>query len=160
MKVSRRHGRLRLQLDPVEVALLDSMFDELAAVAGADMAGDAAAAADPVVQRLYPAAHPGDPEADAEYRSLTQESLRSERLARIEACAADIAAGRDVDLGDADVAERWIKVLNDLRLALGVRLEISEDDDPATEIDETDQPRLIYHWLTAVQDTVVTALMG
>jgi hypothetical protein len=159
VKVSRRHGRLRLQLDPVEVALLESMFDELTTVAAAEDDG----AADPVVQRLYPTAHPGDPAADAEYRALTQDSLRSERLARIQACAAELAAARDVDLGDADVAERWIKVLNDLRLALGVRLEITEDDDPLGDgsgVDETDQPRLIYHWLTAVQDTVVTALMG
>lgn len=156
MKVSRRHGRLRLQLDPVEIALLESMFDELATVAAAD--DDTAA--DPVVQRLYPTAHPDDPDADADYRALTQESLRSERLARIQACAAELSAARDVDLGDAEVAERWIKVLNDLRLALGVRLEITENDDPVGEVDETDQPRLIYHWLTAVQDTVVTALMG
>ena len=156
MKVSRRHGRLRLQLDPVEIAILESMFDELADVAAAD--GDADA--DPVVQRLYPAARPDDPEADADFRSLTRDSLRSERLERIQACAAELEHGGDVDLGEDDVADRWIKVLNDLRLALGVRLEISEDDDPLADLDPTDQPRLIYHWLTAVQDTVVTALMG
>jgi hypothetical protein len=51
-------------------------------------------------------------------------------------------------------------VLNDLRLALGTRLGVTEEDDH--DVDATDpreQPRLIYYWLTAVQDSVVHGLM-
>jgi hypothetical protein len=47
-------------------------------------------------------------------------------------------------------------VLNDLRLALGTRLGVTEDD---YDRGPTGEPWVIYHWLTAVQDSVVTALM-
>ena len=65
-----------------------------------------------------------------------------------------------LDLTDPADATRWLQVLNDLRLALGTRLGISEDDDEPDLDDPEQQPRLLYHWLTAVQDTVVQHLMG
>jgi hypothetical protein len=151
VKISTRHGRLQLRLDQLEVELLESLFADLAAVIADD-----ADTADPVVARLYPAAYAGDTEAEADFRSLTRGSLRSERLDRIAACTRELEHSRDVDLTDRDAAQRWITVLNDLRLALGTRLGVTEDDYDVTPGDE---PRLIYHWLTAVQDTVVTALM-
>lgn len=142
-----------MRLEDVEVALLQSLLDELTAVLEAE-ADD-----DPVAQRLFPAAYPGDDAADREYRSLTQDTLRSERLERISACAADLAAGGDVELDDPDAGRRWIQVLNDLRLALGTRLGVTEDDPPVDPDDPDEQPRLVYYWLTAVQDSVVTGLM-
>jgi hypothetical protein len=48
-------------------------------------------------------------------------------------------------------------VLNDLRLALGTRLGITEDDDHVVE--RPDDPRVVYYWLTGIQDAVVQALM-
>jgi hypothetical protein len=48
-----------------------------------------------------------------------------------------------------------------VRLALGTQLDVSEEDGP--EIDPDDpmaQERAIYYWLTAVQDSLVVALMG
>lgn len=143
-----------MRLDEVEVALLQSLLDELTVVLHAEADED-----DPVAQRLFPAAYPGNDDADAEYRSLTQESLRSERLERVSACAADLAGGGDVELADPEVARRWIQVLNDLRLALGTRLGVSEDDPPVDLRDPDQQPRVVYYWLTAVQDSVVTGLM-
>jgi hypothetical protein len=62
---------------------------------------------------------------------------------------------------DADGAERWMRVLNDLRLTLGTQLNISEDDD--YELDERDpqvQLRARYVWLTALQDALVRTVMG
>ncbi|MDT4918732.1 MAG: hypothetical protein QOH89_3432, partial [Pseudonocardiales bacterium] len=83
------------------------------------------------------------------------------REERIAACRADLAADAVIDLADAEAGQRWIQVLNDLRLALGTRLGISEAD--AGELDQsaTDaQPRGLYLWLTEVQDLLVHALMG
>jgi hypothetical protein len=156
VKVSRRHGRLRLRLDVDEVRLLSMLLDELDALLESDAGPD-----DDVLRRLYPAAYQNDPEAETEFRSLTESSLRTGRSERIAACRADLLAAPDVELGDPDAGRRWIQVLNDLRLALGTRLGITEDDDP--ELDPTDpaaQPRVIYYWLTAVQDSVVQALMS
>lgn len=153
MKVSRRHGRLRMKLEPVEVSLLESLLDELTVMLESDDADD------PVVARLYPSAYTDDAAAEADYRSITESGLRSDRQERVGQCVAELALGREVDLGDPDAARRWIQVLNDLRLSLGTRLGITEDE---PEIDPTDpeaQPRLVYYWLTAVQDSVVTGMM-
>jgi hypothetical protein len=156
VKVSRRHGRLRLRLEPEEVTLLSMLLDELDAVLD-----DPADPGDPVFQRLYPAAYRDDADAEAEFRSLTESSLRTARSERIAACRADLVTGPDIELTGPDAGRRWIQVLNDLRLALGTRLGITEDDEP--DLDPTDpaaQPRVIYYWLTAVQDSVVQELMG
>jgi hypothetical protein len=155
VKVSRRHGRLRLHLEPEEVELLTLLLDELDTVLDGPSDPD-----DAVLSRLYPAAYPDDEEAATEFRSLTEASLRTDRTDRIDVCRADLAHGPDLDLSDPDDGRRWIQVLNDLRLALGTRLGITEDDDQ--ELDPGDpgaQPRFVYYWLTAVQDSVVQGLM-
>jgi hypothetical protein len=155
VKVSRRHGRLRLHLEGEEVELLSVLLDELQTVLDEPVDAD-----DPVLSRLYPAAYRDDDEAAIEFRSLTESTLRTDRTDRIDVCRADLAGGPVLDLSDPDDARRWIQVINDLRLALGTRLGITEDDDQ--ELDPTDsaaQPRLVYYWLTAVQDSVVQGLM-
>jgi uncharacterized protein DUF2017 len=155
VKVSRRHGRLRLRLEPAEIQLLSMLFDELETVLA-----DGSDPDDEVLARLYPAAYRDDAEAETEFRSLTESTLRGERTDRLGACRAELAAAPDIDLSDPDVGRRWIQVLNDLRLAIGTRIGISEDDEP--DLDPTDagaQPRIVYYWLTAVQDSVVQGLM-
>jgi Domain of unknown function (DUF2017) len=153
VNVSAKRGRLRVHLDPVEVDVLTTLLGELdTAVRDTDLD-------DPVVARLYPSAHPDDESAAVAYRELTESGLRDERTARIGACLADLARSRDLDLGDPEDATRWIQVLNDLRLALGTRLGITEDDAEVDLDDPEQQPRVLYHWLTAVQDMVVTRLM-
>ncbi|HEU5267047.1 MAG TPA: DUF2017 family protein [Jatrophihabitans sp.] len=155
MKVSRRKGRLRLQLDRVEVALLSRLLDDLDEV----LSGDSSEP-DTVLARLYPAAYRDDADAEAEFRTLTEAGLRSDRADRIEACRAELAQGGAIDLPDPDAGQRWIKVLNDLRLAAGTRLGITEDDQPDFDPDDPAQgPRVAYYWLTAVQDALVRALM-
>ena len=60
-----------------------------------------------------------------------------------------------------DAVDRWIRVLNDLRLTLGTRLGIAADDDYALDAADPDvQERARYVWLTALQDLLVTSLMG
>ena len=154
MKLTRRKG-LRLHLDPIEIALLQRLLDDLENVLAVEEDEP-----DDVHQRLYPAGYRDDDKAAAEFRALTEASLRSDRADRIEACRAELAAGRDIDLRDPDAGQRWLKVLNDLRLTAGTRLGITEDEpmdfDP---YDPAEQPRVAYYWLTAVQDSLVRALM-
>jgi hypothetical protein len=156
MKVFRRHGRLRLRLEPAEHELMSVMLDELQALLDSEADVD-----DAVLHRLFPAAYRDDEDAEIEYRALTEDSLRTLRDERIDECRADLATDDDIDLGDDDASRRWIQVLNDLRLALGTRLGVTEDD--GADIDPTDpdvQPRVVYYWLTAVQDSVVSGLMS
>jgi hypothetical protein len=162
-----RHGRVSLRLDPVEVELLNQLLEDLEGVlegtpesqSGSDTA---------VLERLYPSAYRDDDRAEAEFRSLTESSLHSERNERIAACRGELAessgrgpVGAVIDIADADVARRWLQVLNDLRLAHGTRLGITEDGD-GDDFDPGDpaqRPKLVYYWLTAVQDSVVRAVM-
>ncbi len=116
-------------------------------------------ASDPVRQRLYPDAYdePGDA---AEYREITEAALRSERVERIEQCESELASGRTVVELDADGGDRWLRVFNDLRLALGTRLGITDDWDHQVDPDDATQfPQAAYLWLTGAQDALVRALM-
>lgn len=165
MRVTRRRGLIRLQLEPVEAGLLRSLFGELSEALDAD----AVMSDDPVWQRLHPAGYRDDEAAAAEFRRLTEAALDTERVARLAQCLADLERCTDdrglVEL-DGDGAERWLKALNDLRLALGTRLGVTEDDvlEPprgSEDAAEADAPpgREVYVWLTAVQDSLVHAVM-
>jgi hypothetical protein len=155
VKVSRRRGALRLQFDEVEAVVLAALFDEVALALDSDVLADD----DPVRQRLFPAAYQDDAEADAEYRDLTEAGLRADRADRARACAEQLRPGAaDLTLAGED-GERWIQSLNDLRLALGTRLGITEDDPDPDPDDPNFQERSAYYWLTALQDSLVRALM-
>jgi hypothetical protein len=147
-------GVALLELDPEEAELLSLLFVELAALLDEEDADDAA------LRRLNPAGYRDDPVAEAEFRSLTADGLRAERDERLDACRDDLAAGAGIDLTDPDTARRWLQVLNDLRLALGTRLGVTQDGQP--DIDPADpaaQPWIVYVWLTAMQDAVVDTLL-
>jgi hypothetical protein len=62
---------------------------------------------------------------------------------------------------DADQAAAWLRSSNDLRLALGTRLDISEDSEPPEDVvDEESQQLAVYYWLTALQGSLVDALIA
>ena len=49
---------------------------------------------------------------------------------------------------------KWLTVLNDLRLALGTRIGISEEDTD-DDFDEEDHAQEIYSWLTWLQSNLL-----
>ena len=157
-----KHGDgARIRLNLVESHILEQLFGELQAA----LDSDAPTADDAVRARLYPAAYE-DPDDARAFRELTESSLSAERDERIEQSVAELRAGRTLRRTevtvDADGAERWMKVLNDLRLTFGTQLGISEDEDNNT-LDESDPQvhlRARYLWLTALQDALVTTVMG
>ncbi len=153
MRVTRRRGHVRINLEVVESGLLATLFDDLGG------ALEVLPEDDPVRQRLFPSAYPEDEDAATEFRELTEDSLRGARVERLERCRAELpSAEGNVELDD-EAAQRWLTVLNDLRLAIGTRLNVSEDDEPGIDPADPDaQTRAIYHWLTALQDSLVHAV--
>jgi hypothetical protein len=151
-----RHGDVVARLDPAEATVVGLLLDQLEMLLEAD-AGDVAG--DPVLARLLPDGHRGDPAAAADYRELTEASLRSGKaddLAMMRASLPD--GGGEVRL-DPDQAAAWLRSTNDLRLALGVRLEITDETEPPEEFaDDGDQQLAVYYWLTALQGSLVDAL--
>jgi hypothetical protein len=153
-----RGGEVVAGLDPAEAGIVGLLLDQLEQLLDAD-ADDVAG--DPVMARLLPAGHRGDPELAADYRDLTESSLRSGKaddLATVRATLPD--GGGEVRL-DADQAGAWLRTTNDLRLALGTRLDITEDTEPPEEVTgDQDQQLAVYYWLTALQGSLVDALVA
>jgi hypothetical protein len=160
VKLSKHGDGARLRFNMAESHVLEQLFGEMHDVLDPDALGPS----DPVRQRLYPAAY-DDADAAQDFREITESGLHADRSERLDECLADVRAGRSVRRTevtlDADGAERWMRVLNDLRLTFGTQLNISEDDD--YELDERDpqvQLRARYVWLTALQDALVRTVMG
>ncbi|MFJ6069665.1 DUF2017 domain-containing protein [Streptomyces sp. NPDC093065] len=139
---------------------------------------------DPVLRRLFPDAY-GDPEGtpqaaeaeeerahSAEFRRYTENDLRAGKrdsaLAVIRALdtVASQSAGEDgaVLKLSADESRQWLGALNDLRLAIGSRLEIADEDDTDLLYRLPDEdPRkpmvMAYLWLGGLQESLVATLM-
>lgn len=128
--------RVRVRLANDEVAVLRGLPDQLRTVLGE---GDD----EPVNRRLFPPAYldVADVEQDTEFRRLMHDDLVTEKLANLDLVTDSLARGTasmrrwTVELTNEE-ATAWLGVLNDLRLALGVRLDITEDFDG--DVDDTD----------------------
>ena len=117
---------------------------------------------DPVLARLLPDAYRDDPEAAGEFRRYTELSLRDGKVAAARTVLGTLPArGGRVRLSQPD-AEAWLRALNDVRLALGVRLGVTDDfEEVGNGINPAD-PRAayvwVYHWLAYLQESLVEAL--
>jgi hypothetical protein len=153
-----RGGDVVARLDPAEAGVVGLLLDQLEQLLEAD-ADDVRG--DPVMARLLPDGHRGDPELAADYRDLTEASLRSGKTDDLAMVRATLPPdGGEVRL-DPEQAAAWLRTTNDLRLAMGTRLDISEDTEPPEEVTgEEDQQLAVYYWLTALQGSLVDALVA
>ena len=134
--------------------------DDLAAMIG--LTENSELPSDPALARLLPDAYSDDPEASGEFRRYTEQGLRSGKVAAARTVLATLPPkGGRVRLSGPE-AQAWLRALNDVRLALGVRLEVTEDFDELVARMSPDDPRLayadMYHWLGYLQETLVGAL--
>jgi hypothetical protein len=120
-----------------------------------------AAPEDPVLARLFPDAYREDQGASAEFRRYTEAGLREGKRAAAEVVLETLGEGGKVLL-DAEQAQAWLRALNDLRLALGTRLDITEETLEQMRSFDWDDPRnagyAAYDWLTYLQESLVSAL--
>ena len=170
-------GRIVLRVDVVEKGLLNTLLEqmiELVAPAEADPDADPLAALigidvhserpdDPALARMFPDAYADDPEASAEFRRYTERGLREAKVAAANTAISTLAAsGEKVTLSE-DQARAWLTALNDLRLAIGTRLEVTEDNHEMLANLPEDDPRgvlfHVYDWLTYLAETLVRCLM-
>jgi hypothetical protein len=153
-----RGGEVVARLEPAEAGIVGLLLDQLEQLLDAD-ADDVGG--DPVLIRLLPDGHRGDPELAADYRELTEASLRSGKADDLATVRATLPEGGGEVRLDADQAAAWLRSTNDLRLALGTRLDISEDTESPEEITgDEDQQLAVYYWLTALQGSLVDALVA
>lgn len=137
---------------------------------------------DPVLLRLFPDAYsdpegtPGAQEAEeqraysSEFRRFTENDLRAYKREKalavihsLDALAATGEGGAVLKLS-ADDSRHWLGCLNDLRLAIGSRLDVvaEEDTDLLYRLPDEDPRKpmvMAYLWLGGLQDSLVTTLM-
>jgi len=117
---------------------------------------------DPVLARLLPDAYREDPEASAEFRRYTENGLRAGKAAAARTVLATLPSqGGRIRLSQPE-AQAWLRALNDVRLALGTRLEVTDDFDAQVADMTADDPNTavvaIYQWLGILQESLVEAL--
>jgi hypothetical protein len=172
---ARRGGGVSIKLDAGEVSILRSLVSQILDLVqpgetGQDplerahgigaASGSARVPADPVLARLFPSAYGDDEEAAAEFRRYTEATLREGKRADAETLLKTSEPG-NVQL-TAEQAQAWLRAINDVRLALGTRLEVTEEVHLEIERMGEDDPRypafVTYDWLTYLQDSLVRAL--
>ena len=134
--------------------------DELAAMIG--LSDNEKLPDDPVLARLLPDAYSDDPEAAGEFRRYTEQGLRSAKASAARTVLATLPPGGGrIRLSEPE-AQAWLRALNDVRLALGVRLEVTDDFDERADEIPPDDPRspyvAVYQWLAFLQESLVRAL--
>lgn len=142
-----RDGHYEVRLDPWERNLLRSLPGQLRDLLATD---------DPALERLYPPAYSSDDDQNAEYSRLMRDDLTAGRQSCIDVMERTIDAGRL----DEDQMSAWLGALNDLRLVLGTRLDVTEemyeqqlpDDDPRAGA------FALYAYLGVLEEQVVDAL--
>ncbi|MCH5671743.1 DUF2017 domain-containing protein [Streptomyces gilvus] len=137
---------------------------------------------DPVLKRLFPDAY-CDPEGtsgtqeaqeaqaySAEFRRYTENDLRAGKrdnalavIRTLDALTPGADGGAVLKLSP-EQSRQWLGSLNDLRLAIGSRLEISDEDDTDVLYRLPDEdPRkpmvMAYLWLGGLQETLVNTLL-
>ena len=125
---------------------------------------------DPVVERLFPDEYGEDPVQAAEFRRYTEGDLKTAKIDQAGAILAALPSnGGAVVRLDAEAAEAWLRALNDVRLALGVRLDVQDDTDLLEELDEAvmrdpTSPRVrqltMYQYLGVLQESLLDAING
>lgn len=116
---------------------------------------------DPVLMRLLPNAY-ADPESAADFRRYTEPTLRGKKKRNLlqlrSALEIIVDADRAGVVEDLD-SEVWLLAINDLRLALSVRLEINPESFEHFEALSEAEPQkaiyAVYFWLGWLQERLL-----
>ena len=176
MRFKRRRGAVTADLDAGEAGLLAALAEDLLGLLGegeqvhedplAAMVGLSSGPLplpeDPALARLLPDAYGDDPEAATEFRRYTEADLRAgkKHAAGVVLATLRPLLGQGGRLAlDRDQVDAWLGTLNDLRLVLGTRLEVTEDTevDPAADDPHT-QALHVYGFLGYLQETLLGAV--
>ena len=106
------------------------------------------------LERLFPPGYADDPEREQEYQQLTHYELLTKRLASVDVVEQTVS---QTSL-DEDQINAWMGAVNDLRLVLGTRLDVSEDMEEISLDDPRAPAFAVYHYLTHLLAEIVDAL--
>jgi Domain of unknown function (DUF2017) len=146
--VRTRDGGYRVHLPASERELLRAVAGELRFMLTEHQG-------DPSLRRLFPPAHE-DPEREEEYRGLVRDQLLTGRQRAL----ATLDETVDRETLTSEEAEAWLTVLNDARLVLGTRVDVTEETDfGAVDPEDPEAQELaVYAYLTWLQGELVEAV--
>jgi hypothetical protein len=121
---------------------------------------------DPGLCRLFPPAYKDDPKREEEFEVMTRDDLLIRKRNAAEAVVKSIDKGKtkkgtwSARLDD-EAAQAWLALMNDARLILGTRLDVTEDmePEPLPSEDPDAQQYNMYLYLGALESALVDALM-
>ena len=141
-----RKGEYQLRLPPEERDLLRALPLQLKELIGTD---------DPSLRRLFPPAYKDDPALEAEYRHYMADDLVASHERALDVMAATV----DADVVNEEELMGWLRALNDLRLVLGTRLDVSEESAGAYDPTSPDADAMaVYQYLSFLLESIVEAL--
>lgn len=151
----KRNGTIRLSLDDQEAQIMRELVREMNTLLEADLPR-----ADAVVARLFPDAF-DDAEESERYRELIGDQLNDAKKAALRTVTESLGdEGKVSPALEPNDVEDWLRVLTDIRLAIGTRLDI-DDERMARDIDPNDpdaQALALLHWLGYTQELLVEAI--
>jgi hypothetical protein len=154
VKRSRRGG-FDLKLPAEERELLRSLGPQMRVILTRPAPSEEV---DPAVERLFPVAYPGDEDRQTEYRLLVQDELMESHLGAL----AVLEETADAERLDEDQLMAWMRAVNEVRLVLGTRLEITDEgvERPLDRDDARAPAFAVYDYLTYLQGEIIEALSG
>lgn len=163
-------GKLTLKLDPAELGVLIQLFEQMSELLEdpdsdtakdplailLNMSGSTHISEDPALARLFPDGYSNDEHASADFRRFTEQDLRGQKITALTTAREVLSDWPGKANLTQQQAQDWLRALNDLRLVLGTRLEIT--DEVETDFD-ADEPGIhLYNYLTYLQGTLIDAL--
>jgi hypothetical protein len=118
---------------------------------------------DPALARLFPDAYGDDAAAAGEFRRYTESDLRAGKRAAASHVVSQLRplldAGGKLVL-DRDDVDLWLTWLNDVRLVLGTRLEVTDDgfEDDLDPQDPRWELTQVYGWLAWLQESLLASV--
>ena len=119
---------------------------------------------DEVLLRLLPNAYADQVDA-SEFRRYTESTLRQKKLGHAIAMRTNLITAIDgvVEI-DRNEANDWLGAINDVRLALGVRLKVEDNSPEELQLLRPDDPMhgvyAVYGWLGWLQESLLEAVMN
>lgn len=156
-EINKTQSGLTLVLDEQEAGILRGLTGEMRLLLEADVPRQ-----DEVMQRLFPPAHEDEREQQA-YEELVGGELRRGKIEALETVERHLGddGAATIRLTDAEVDE-WLRLLNDLRLAIGTRLQVDDTkmEKPFDPSDPEAPALSVLHWLGWLQGAMLEEMAG
>jgi hypothetical protein len=142
-----RNGDYEVRIPSEERDVLRRLCAELRTLLASD---------DPALVRLYPPAYQDDEDASREYARLMRDDLTASHVEALRVMEESADAAR---LNEEQMSA-WLAALNDIRLVLGTRLDVTEDlyERGLPPGDPRAPQFAVYHYLGFLQEQVVEAV--